>query len=791
MVDLVLVRHGESEGNIARKRSLMGDHSLYTGEFLRRHSSLWRLTGKGREQARCAGSWVQANVGQSFDRYYTSEYLRSMETAGLLGLPDAQWFGEMFLRERDWGNMDLLSQEERHRRYRRDLELRDRDRFFWEPPGGESLASVCLRVDRFITMLHRECANQRVMVVCHGEVMWAFRARLERMTQMQYRDIENRRSMRDHLHPGQVLHYSRRDPISGELNPFFSHVRSACPWLEEEGDCPSEHLPPSGWKLIKRPVCSNNELLHQCDAVQPVIPDDVSAEVEFRRSNSMGEYTASDDVSRLKRTPSQRKRDQTEAKAFQMELGLGQGWLPENSEIENFDGETRRNYNGMKDEDSNGYVDDTHFLEKKLSNVKVDKEERLKRSLTETDPARLYGTNLKIKKALIVSKTPRYEYEFLRHLEKDGKISSSDFADTKKEINVDDPDSKRGRALREELARRGLRYSLLHESYEAHQRSLTVMQSDLEKAGVECRVVRTSDLTQEDVKDIDVAFAAGGDGTLLALAQQIDSPSLPVIGVNTDPDRSKGALCSIRMHSYVPQSCGTFAELLRKLEAGEFKWKLRNRLTVRILHPVQEEVDAESFQNSPNIENDDFQNENIQSFLALNEIFFAERDASKPASHEIQIDGGEPDTCRSSGVIVCTGSGSTAWMMNATTIHQDDVERVLEHAGHAPRSGLNLAQITQRVNSSPRFDPQSPYMEYLVREPVVNPYGMLGEELQSRRGFARRVELRALGWDTVVAVDAVETAATTLPYGSRVVLEIDSERALRTIDLEKKNYAFK
>ena len=46
LMDLVLVRHGQSEGNVARSRSMMGDHSLYVGEFLNRHSSLWRLTNK-------------------------------------------------------------------------------------------------------------------------------------------------------------------------------------------------------------------------------------------------------------------------------------------------------------------------------------------------------------------------------------------------------------------------------------------------------------------------------------------------------------------------------------------------------------------------------------------------------------------------------------------------------------------------------------------------------------------------------------------------------------------------
>ena len=184
VLDLILVRHGESEGNVARQLSLSGDHSLYEGEFLKRHSSLWRLTDKGRAQSRAAGSWIKQNFDiNSFNRHYTSEYIRAMETAALLDFPkECNWFAEVFLRERDWGQLDLMSQEERIKKFSHELKRRDRDRFFWSPPGGESLANVAQRVDRFLTMLHRECPDEKAIVVCHGEVMWAFRLRLERMS---------------------------------------------------------------------------------------------------------------------------------------------------------------------------------------------------------------------------------------------------------------------------------------------------------------------------------------------------------------------------------------------------------------------------------------------------------------------------------------------------------------------------------------------------------------------------------------------------------------------------------
>ena len=78
--NLILVRHGESEGNVALALSKKGDDSIYTDEFKNRHSSLWRLTKKGQEQAKSAGEWLKKNRGElePFYRCYTSEYVRAM-----------------------------------------------------------------------------------------------------------------------------------------------------------------------------------------------------------------------------------------------------------------------------------------------------------------------------------------------------------------------------------------------------------------------------------------------------------------------------------------------------------------------------------------------------------------------------------------------------------------------------------------------------------------------------------------------------------------------------------------
>lgn len=253
-IDLVLVRHGESEGNLANKMSRNGDNSAFTEEFRGRSSSLWRLTKRGRDQAIKAGVWIKNNIGQNFDRCYVSEYVRAKETAFYLGIQDAEWYVDFYLRERDYGQMDNMTEDERRERFNHEIMRRRRDGFFWTPLGGESMANLCLREYPILTTLHRECPDKKVIIVCHGEVMWGFRVRLERMSQSRYCELETSRDSVHKIHNCQILHYTRRDPESGKLANHLNWLRSICPWDISLSD--------NEWRLIERPKYSNQDLLN-------------------------------------------------------------------------------------------------------------------------------------------------------------------------------------------------------------------------------------------------------------------------------------------------------------------------------------------------------------------------------------------------------------------------------------------------------------------------------------------------------------------------------------------------
>lgn len=252
-VDLVLVRHGESEGNVAVRRSKRGDTSLYTEEFCARHSYSWRLTDKGLAQAKMAGAWIREHIGPAFDRYYCSEFVRAMETAALLDLEGARWRSEFYLRERNYGGIDVMPPAERFAKYGEIMARRSIDDLFWTPPHGESMADLCLRVERFFDTLHRECADKRVIVVCHGEVMWAFRVRLERMNRRVYKAFDASTHPFDRIHNCQVLHYTRRDPADGQLSPRLDWFRSICPTDLRRSR--------NDWEKVTRPTYGNEDLL--------------------------------------------------------------------------------------------------------------------------------------------------------------------------------------------------------------------------------------------------------------------------------------------------------------------------------------------------------------------------------------------------------------------------------------------------------------------------------------------------------------------------------------------------
>ena len=252
-LDIVLVRHGESEGNVASRMSKKGDNSAYTNEFRQRHNSLWRLTDKGIDQAKAAGKWLREHGLDRYDVYYVSAFIRAMETASYLNLPEAEWKQNIYLREIGWGALVLMTHQERLINFAEEMKRKERDGVYFGPLGGESEIDTAFRVDRVNDTLSRECSDMSVCMVNHGTVINAFRFLYERFTVAQFQELLLSKDPKDEIHNCQIMHYSRRDPVTRKVLPHLSFVRSICPW--------DESLSSNEWREIIRPTFSNEQLL--------------------------------------------------------------------------------------------------------------------------------------------------------------------------------------------------------------------------------------------------------------------------------------------------------------------------------------------------------------------------------------------------------------------------------------------------------------------------------------------------------------------------------------------------
>jgi broad specificity phosphatase PhoE len=240
-VNLVLVRHGHSERTTER------------------HNSLWRLTEQGVAQAKGSGATLREEFPDGFDRHYSSEYVRAMQTAAWLGLPGAEWVLHPDLRERSWGELDPLTPAQRHEHFAAALAEKAISPLYWRPPNGESMAEVAARLIGILHNLHHECAQGRALLVCHGETIGAFRAKLEDMSQLEFAHWSTDPAER--IANGEIVHYSRREPGGNATSEHLEWRRTIVP-QEPERSQP--------WERIRRRRYDADGLLAAADEASGV-----------------------------------------------------------------------------------------------------------------------------------------------------------------------------------------------------------------------------------------------------------------------------------------------------------------------------------------------------------------------------------------------------------------------------------------------------------------------------------------------------------------------------------------
>jgi 2,3-bisphosphoglycerate-dependent phosphoglycerate mutase len=170
-----LVRHGESEGNVDR------------GVYLHKPDHALELSSRGVTQAFQCGRDL-AEISYQPQRIWMSPYRRTRQTAASI-IDGAEWDRKdldiresIHLVEQQFGLFDGHLDEDlpklfpaEHAHYRKAEQFEGR---FWaRMPLGESRFDVCQRVHQFFGTIQRDAERhgiERIMVVSHGVTIRAF-----------------------------------------------------------------------------------------------------------------------------------------------------------------------------------------------------------------------------------------------------------------------------------------------------------------------------------------------------------------------------------------------------------------------------------------------------------------------------------------------------------------------------------------------------------------------------------------------------------------------------------------
>jgi broad specificity phosphatase PhoE len=234
VAELVLVRHGQSAGNVADAEARR--HGAGRLELATRDADT-PLSPDGELQARALGRALRdLGAERRPDVVLSSPYVRAARTAALavdgLGL---QVVADERLRERDLGAFDGLTGDGIRAAFPDESKRRSlTGKFYYRPPGGESWTDVALRIRQFLVELREAHGGRRVWIFTHQAVIMSFRFVLERMDEQRLLEIDRSQALPN----CSLTTYVREDGGALRLEAFgaTSHLDSL--------DAPTTHEEP-------------------------------------------------------------------------------------------------------------------------------------------------------------------------------------------------------------------------------------------------------------------------------------------------------------------------------------------------------------------------------------------------------------------------------------------------------------------------------------------------------------------------------------------------------------------
>jgi broad specificity phosphatase PhoE len=231
---LILVRHGESMGNVARERAEASAADVI--DIDQRDPDV-PLSGLGVQQAQAFGCWLaELSPADRPVEVWSSPYRRAVQTAAEaltaaeLALPIRR---DERLRDRELGILDLLTSTGVRNRYPEEaVRRRWLGKLYYRPPGGESWADVALRLRSLLADLDRRDPAGPLLLVCHDAVILLIRYVLENLDEAELFELARAGSIRN-----AALTMLDRDE-DGSWHPVLHNEDD---YLQRFGVSPAEH----------------------------------------------------------------------------------------------------------------------------------------------------------------------------------------------------------------------------------------------------------------------------------------------------------------------------------------------------------------------------------------------------------------------------------------------------------------------------------------------------------------------------------------------------------------------
>jgi broad specificity phosphatase PhoE len=191
---LIIVRHGQSAGNVARDAA--HEAAMDRIELTVRDADV-PLSGLGQKQAAALGHWFAGQAeGARPQVLLSSPYRRALQTAETFrtsgGAPsDVPICFDERLREKEFGILDGLTTPGVANIFPEQAEFRRLlGKFYHRPPGGESWCDVILRLRSVLDTISLHYAGKRVMIFTHQVVVLCMRYILETLDEPRILEID-------------------------------------------------------------------------------------------------------------------------------------------------------------------------------------------------------------------------------------------------------------------------------------------------------------------------------------------------------------------------------------------------------------------------------------------------------------------------------------------------------------------------------------------------------------------------------------------------------------------------